>query len=161
MLEVGISGVTLPKAEHDSIRLKEIQKRNQMVAAKHKLLKLLQQQGVENTNLINKILDIEFSQGEIQIIIEQIKTKILNEDPKSSDLKLGQKLRIGRIILRALRIVLIESEIIGIAWIVVLGILKVLAILSVGILEILLTVIMVICGLIEKLQEKVMGERSQ
>jgi len=72
-------------------------------------------------------------------------------------LKLSQKLRIGRIILRALRIVLIESEIIGLDWLLVLGIIKVGAILSVAILELLATVILVICDLIEKSQQKVMG----
>jgi hypothetical protein len=101
--------------------------------------------------------DVEITEEDVQAIAQQVKTKILNEDPQPSDLKLSQKLRIGRIILRTLRIVLIESEIIGLAWLVVLGILKVAAILSVAILELLVTVILVICDLIEKSQQKVMG----
>jgi hypothetical protein len=251
MLEVGISGLTLPKNEHDSIRLKEIKRRNQMVAAKQNLLKLLKNKGIGDLNPIKKILeeaipyqhielrpitagmigklaepqihpklskllpiyaamprhvqaslqegnaatllasdflgafggffdkryrvhdfimgricgmiwlaehcDVEITDEEVQAIAQQVKTHILNEDPQPSDLKLSQKLRIGRIILRALRIVLIESEIIGLAWLVVLGILKVAAILSVAILEVLLTVILVICDLMEKSQQKVMG----
>ncbi len=248
MLDVGISGVALPSGENDSIRIKEIYKRNQLVLEKKKLLNLIRKQGSENLNQIENRLekaipyqhielrpitaailgdildstnhpklsklypiyaampdyiqaslregnaatllasdflgafggffdkryrvhdfligricgiawlvehcDVEISDEEVQEIAKQIKTKILEEDPTPSDLKLSQKIRIGRIILRTIRIVVIESKIIGLFWLVILGILKVSVILLLAIFEVLATVFLIICDLMEKMTTK-------
>jgi hypothetical protein len=248
MLEIGISGFNLPSAEHDSIRIKEIQKRNQMVLEKKKLLNLIKKQSLENITkieerlekaipykhielrpitaaIIGKITDIEnhpklsklypihaampahiqsslqegnaaallasdflgafggffdkryrihdfligricgitwlvehcdveISDEEIQLIVDQIKTKLIKEDPKPSDLKFSQKIRIGRIILRALRIVVIESKIVGFTWIFTLGILKLAVILFLAVFEVLATLLLIISDLIEKMAPK-------
>ena len=244
ILEIALSGLNLPSVEHDSIRLKEIQRRNKMVALKQKLLEHIKNQGREDIAQIKEILeeaipyqpielrpitaavigkiadldknpklsqlypiyaampahiqdslqegnaaallasdflgafggffdkryrahdfligricgltwliehcDVEITEEEVNTLVRQIETKILKEDPKPADLKLSHKLRIGRIILRGLRLVVIESRIIGIFWLVVLGILKLSVILLLAIFEVIVTLLLVISDLMEK-----------
>jgi hypothetical protein len=101
--------------------------------------------------------NVEIDEQEVQTIVGQIKTKLLKEDPKPSDLKLSQKIMIGRIVLRALRIVVIESKIIGLTWILILGILKLSVIFLLAVLELLVTLILIISDLIEKIVPKMDG----
>jgi predicted acylesterase/phospholipase RssA len=258
LLEIALSGLTLPQEEHDSLRFREIEKRNQLVEAKRKLLKRsnweqrhqlqqqlnqaipyehielrpitatlisniddhithpklsqlqpvydallkqirknnpkaqLQEGGAaellasdflgafggffdkryrEHDFLIGRICGIAWilencegvtlTENEINELICEIqgtgkrKAKILTEDPTPSNLKLSQKIRIGRLILRTLRIVLIEAKIVGLFWIVFLGILNLAFILILALLEIVATLALMIADLFETIWDKV------
>ncbi|MFE1745245.1 patatin-like phospholipase family protein [Coleofasciculus sp. H7-2] len=251
-LEVGFSGLTLPKAEHDSLRLREIQKRNQLVLAKEKLIEAIEKKNLGDISQIEEIIEeaipyrhiklrpitpaiigeiansgsnalsrlkpiydnlpknikaslqegsaaellasdflgafggffdkryrdhdfllgricgitwlhqycnVEITEAEVDTIVRQSKKYLLEQDPQPSSLKLSQKIRIARIVLRALRIVLIESKIIGLVWLLVFGILKLLVILGLAILEILATLLIVVSDLMEKAQKRMFGEQ--
>ncbi|MBD2740794.1 patatin-like phospholipase family protein [Coleofasciculus sp. FACHB-1120] len=253
-LEVGLSGLTLPKAEHDSLRLREIQEQNQLALAKRKLLEAIEKKNLEDMNQVKQIIeeaipyrhiklrpitpailgeiansessntisklkpiydnlpkniknslqegsvaellasdflgafggffdkryrdhdfllgricgitwlhqycDVEITEAEVDTIVRQSKKYLLERDPQPSDLKLSQKIRIARIVLRALRIVLTESKIIGLMWLFVFGILKVLAISGLAILEILATLLIVVSDLMEKSQKMMFGNQK-
>jgi hypothetical protein len=253
-LEVGFSGLTLPKAEHDSLRLREIQKRNQLVLAKEKLIETIEKKNLGDMSQIENIIekaipyqhiklrpitpaiigeiansgsnanlsrlkpiyenlpknlkaslqegsaaellasdflgafggffdkryrdhdfllgricgitwlhqycDVEITEAEVDTIVRQSKKYLLEQDPQPSDLKLSQKIRIVRIVLRALRIVLTESKIIGLMWLFVFGILKILAILGLAILEILATLLIVVSDFMEKAQKRMFGNEK-
>ena len=254
MLEVGIKGLTLPKAEHDSMRLKEIQKRNELVQAKQELLEKLQYQGVENitqikekleeaipyrhvnlrpitpaiigkiaelekhpnlsrlkpiyANLPNNIqvslqegsaaallasdflgafggffdkryrdhdfilgricgitwlhehCNVEISEAEVEELVRDAQKYLLDKDPQPADLKFSQKIRIARMGLRALRIVVTESKIIGLAWLFVLGVVKLSAILLLAILEILATLFIGLTDMVERMHKMMFGSGS-
>jgi predicted acylesterase/phospholipase RssA len=260
MLEVALSGLALPKEEHDSIRLQEIEKRNQIVEAKQELLKnlnsdrlleiqplldkaipyqhvelrpitpailsnitdhqnhpklsqlqpiydalleqirkgnkeaQLQEGGAaqllasdflgafggffdkryrEHDFLIGRLCgiawlqenchEVKLTEQEINDLIVEIKGnrksagKILTEDPTPSNLKLSQKIRIGRIILRTLRILIIESKVVGFVWILVLGSINLTLILVLAILEIIATLALVIVDGFEIIWAKLLG----
>ncbi|MBD1841420.1 patatin-like phospholipase family protein [Coleofasciculus sp. FACHB-501] len=252
-LEVGLSGLTLPKSEHDSLRLREILKRNQLALAKEKLIEAIEDKNFGDISQIEKIIEeaipyrhiklrpitpaiigeiansrsngisrlqliydnlpknikaslqegsaaellasdflgafggffdkryrdhdfllgricgitwlhqycnVEITEAEVDTIVRQIKKYLLAQDPQPADLKLSQKIRIARIVLRALRIVLTESKIIGLIWLFVFGILKVLAISGLAILEILATVLIVVSDLMEKAQNRLFGNEK-
>ena len=260
MLEVAFSGLTLPKEEHDAIRLREIEKRNQIVEAKQELLKnlnsdrlleiqplldkaipyqhvelrpitpaiishiadhqnhprlsqlqpiydalleqlkkgnnkaQLQEGGAaqllasdflgafggffdkryrEHDFLIGRLCgiawiqenchEVKITEQEINDLIVEIKGnrklvgKILTEDPTPSNLKLSQKIRIVRIILRTLRILIIESKVVGFVWILVLGSINLTLILLLAILEIIATLALVIVDWFEIIWAKLLG----
>lgn len=257
LLEIALSGLTLPTEEHDSIRLREIEKRNQLVEEKLKLFKKssweqrhqlqqqleqaipyehielrpitaalisniadnithpklsqlqpvydallkqirknnpkaqLQEGGAaellasdflgafggffdkryrEHDFLIGRICGIAWilencegatiTENEINDLVCEIKGtgkrkgKILTEDPTPSNLKLSQKIRIGRIILRTLRIVLIEAKIVGLFWIIFLGIFNLTFILILALLEIVATLALMTADLFETIWAK-------
>lgn len=96
---------------------------------------------------------VEISESKINDILAQMQgknKKILDIDPKPSDLKLSQKIRIGKLALRALRIAVIESTIIGNFWIVSLGVIKLTVIFLLTLLEIIATLLSVVIELLEK-----------
>ncbi|HIK28729.1 MAG: DUF3376 domain-containing protein [Oscillatoriaceae bacterium SKW80] len=96
---------------------------------------------------------VEISESKINDILAQMRgknKKILETDPKPSDLKLSQKIRIGKLALRALRIAVIESTIVGYFWIVSLGVIKLTVILLLTLLELLATLLSVVIELLEK-----------
>lgn len=242
MFEVAFSGLTLPKAEHDSIRLREIEKRNKMVKEKDRLLEKLGNLTDEQLKILDKAVPYQYIQlspinpaiisriseidehhklqkikhtlrdklqknnqenllqegkeakiiaadflgafggffdkkyrehdfligricglawlhencGNIEIedfdsLINDINDKLLDEDPTPASLKPSQKIRITRVVLRALRVLLIEATIVGLGWLLFLGIGKLILILFLAILEILASLALVISDLIEKL----------
>jgi hypothetical protein len=240
VLDVALSGLTLPKTEYDATQLREIEKRNQIAETKNKLLQELDKECPPNLDKLKKMLDeaipyrhidlspitpailckidraepgsklaqlkqiyaglqqteyikenlntgnaaallasdflgafggffdkryrehdfllgrlcgitwlydncpsVEIPPEEIDDLVRQITgdekkqgKKILDRDPTAADLKLSQKIRIARLALRALRIVLIESRIYGMAWILVFGVIKLSLIVVVALLEI-------------------------
>lgn len=96
---------------------------------------------------------VEISESKINDLLAQMQgknKKILDIDPKPSDLKLSQKIRIGKLALRALRIAVIESTIIGNFWIVSLGVIKLTVIFLLTLLEIIATLLTVVIELLEK-----------
>jgi hypothetical protein len=225
MVEVGLSGLQLPKAEQDSIQANEIIRRNQQVAFKQQLLEELKdcsgnteqvkatlekaipyrnielseispdiislapiflqlppdiQDYLKNSNaedllasdflgafggffnetyrehdfLLGRLCgiawlqlncpDIKFHQNEVVKLVNEIRQKFLKYDPQPSDLKLSQKVRIGRIAIRALRIVVIEAKIKGSIWKILFEPLRFLTIIILRTLEGLVTIIMTV-----------------
>lgn len=245
VLDVALSGLTLPKTEYDATQLREIEKRNQIAETKNKLLQELDKECPPNLDKLKKMLDeaipyrhidlspitpailckidraepgsklaqlkqiyaglqqteyikenlntgnaaallasdflgafggffdkryrehdfllgrlcgitwlydncpsVEIPPEEIDDLVRQITgdekkqgKKILDRDPTAADLKLSQKIRIARLALRALRIVLIESRIYGMAWILVFGVIKLSLIVVVALLEIVVSLL--------------------
>jgi hypothetical protein len=62
--------------------------------------------------------------------------------------------------LRALRIVVTESKIIGLAWLLVLGVVKLSAILLLAILEILATLFIGLTDMVERMHKMMFGSGS-
>jgi predicted acylesterase/phospholipase RssA len=93
---------------------------------------------------------INVSLNHIPNLLDDIQTKFLKDDPQPSDLKLSQKIRISRMVVRALRIVAIEgkiaeketNKIIVSFWKVFFGIFKVLAVVILRTIEGIITIFM-------------------
>lgn len=97
---------------------------------------------------------VEVAEGKINEILAQMQgenKKLLETDPKPSDLRLSDKIRIGKLALRALRIAVIESTLVGYFWIVSLGFLKLTVILLLTLLEVLATLLSAAAGLLEQM----------
>lgn len=245
VLDVALSGLTLPKTEYDATQLREIEKRNQIAETKNKLLQELDKECPPNLDKLKKMLDEAIPYRHIDLspitpailckidraepgsklaqlkqiytglqqteyIKENLKTgnaaalvasdflgafggffdkryrehdfllgrlcgitwlydncpsvaippeeiddlvrqitgdekkqgkKILDRDPTAADLKLSQKIRIARLALRAIRILLIESRIYGMGWILVFGVIKLSLMVVVALLEIVVSLL--------------------
>jgi predicted acylesterase/phospholipase RssA len=79
----------------------------------------------------------------IDTLAEQIEKQqsLFDQDPTPSNLKLSQKIRIARILLRSVRILIIETKVIGTFWILLSILIKFPSILLIAILEVALTLV--------------------
>jgi hypothetical protein len=231
MFEVAFSGLTLPREEHDPIRLREVRERNQKVELKQQLLNEFKTKLGEQFSEVKEVLEEVIPEKEVKIspitpaiilnlssldeefkklynalpktiqeklkvgdaaallasdflgafggffeqkyrdrdfllgrlsgiswlklhcdrvaiagidtLAEQIEEQksLFDRDPTPSNLKLSQKIRIARIALRAVRILIIETKMIGTAWILGSILIKFPLILLVAILEIVVSLI--------------------
>jgi hypothetical protein len=67
MFEVALSALTLPRAEHDPIRLQEIKERNQKVELKQQILNKLKTKIDENLSQIQDVLEEVIPEQEIKL----------------------------------------------------------------------------------------------
>jgi Patatin-like phospholipase len=239
MFEVAFSGLTLPREEHDPIRLREVRERNQKVELKQQLLNEFKTKLSEQFSKVKEVLEEVIPEKEVKIspitpaiiqnlsdfgedfkklynalpktIQEKLKVgdaaallasdflgafggffeqkyrdrdfllgrlsgiswlklhcdgvtiagidtltqkieaqkSLFDKDPTPSNLKLSQKIRIARILLRAVRILIIEIKVIGTPWILGSILIKFPLILLVAILEVAISLIFAFFAAIE------------